>query len=385
MIELLIRVVLRGLTRLVLGKSISATGNLASSQKVRLVLVVLCIPLAAGVAVASALFWGSARVPQANGLLQYVQQGGDAWVLIAPISALLLTILLLIPASGRFGIALLLAGTLFFGGLAALANLQGDGTSAVNTASVVSLGISALLMLVVLGLALSDNPPLDSPLAPVTFVYLSGRLKHLRGVNRFGEQRGWSVTGPTGGQSTLTIRGAYDPAHEVTLTSALHITVSSRASAAYVYSCKMTSPADIVACRVSYTAAPKKYRATPYYGECRQRGKRTIYYFLDPRPEEARLITPQFMERLGQVVESGRPFFTTPLDFLHATPFGIRFTHQAYYRMTSVYTEPEPLLRWMRELVGLLEPVSLRADQVQARVQANVPTAAPDAGPSYWN
>lgn len=356
---LLIEAIVRAMLKLVTGKAVESAGRASGNRVVRLILIVPCVLIAIGIAVSSTMLWTSERVPQAHGLLQYVAAGGPVWVMAPPICAILLAIVLVMPVVGRFGIGLLLGAATFGLTLAAAANFQGRGRYAVNGAAVISIVTAMLLLLLTLALSLSDLPPVDSALAPLTMLYW-GRLGHLRALSQFGMQRGWQVSGPAGWTSTLPVAGLYDPAHPVTITSALNLSIGSRASTSYTFSVKMESPADIIAFRISYQPTPRKLLGQVAAGESRMRGKPTIYYYLAPRPEEARGITQSFMTRLATIVEAGRPYLRSRGDFMHATPFGLRHTHPASYRLTARDADLEPMLRWMRELCGLLEEVSLR-------------------------
>lgn len=355
----LIEAIVRLMLKLVTGKAVEATGRASGNRVTRLIFIVPCLLIAVGIAVSSTFLWTSERVPEAHGLFQYVAAGGPVWVIATPICAALLALVLVLPVVGRFGIVLLLGAGTFGLTLAAAADFQGGGRYAINGATVISIVTSMLLMLLTLALSLSDLPPVDSALAPLTMMYW-GRLGHLRALSQFGMQRGWQVSGPAGWTSTLTVAGPYDPAHPVTITSLLNLSIGSRASTSYTLSVKMESPADIIAFRISYEPTPKRLQAQVAAGENRMRGKPTIYYYLAPRPEEARMITQSFMTRLATVVDAGRPYLRSRGDFMHATPFGLRHTHLASYRLTAGDADLEPMLRWMRELCGLLEEVSLR-------------------------
>lgn len=384
---LLIEAVVRVMLKLITGKAVEATGRASGNRVVRLILIVPCLMIAVGIAVSSAFLWTSERVSGAHGLFQYVAMGGPVWVIATPICAVLLALVLVVPVVGRFGIVLLLGAAMMGLTLAAAADFQRGGQYAVNYATVISIVTSMLLLLLTLALSLSDLPPVDSALAPLTMLYW-GRLGHLRALSQFGAQRGWRVSGPTGWTSTLTVAGPYDPAHLVTITSLLNLSIGSRASTSYVLSVKMESPADIIAFRISYEPTPRRLLAQVAAGESRMRGKPTIYYYLSPRPEEAPGITQGFMTRLATVVEAGRPYLRSRGDFMHATPFGLRHTHPASYRLTAGDADLEPKLRWMRELCGLLEEVSPRpavAEPVWSNSGQGDSIWSDGGSSGYWN
>jgi hypothetical protein len=73
-------------------------------------------------------------------------------------------------------------------------------------------------------------------------------------------------------------------------------------------------------------------------------------------PEPGIPVPESFLPAMA--VEAGRPFLRRN-DFVHATPFGIRFTHSAYYFGFPVReANLDPMLGWMRALIGVLEPIS---------------------------
>lgn len=135
---LLIEAIVRAMLKLVTGKAVESAGRASGNRVVRLILIVPCVLIAIGIAVSSTMLWTSERVPQAHGLLQYVAAGGPVWVM-APICAILLAIVLVMPVVGRFGIGLLLGAATFGLTLAAAANFQGRGRYAVNGAAVISI------------------------------------------------------------------------------------------------------------------------------------------------------------------------------------------------------------------------------------------------------
>jgi hypothetical protein len=89
--------------------------------------------------------------------------------------------------------------------------------------------------------------------------------------------------------------------------------------------------------------------------ESRERFKPTIHFYIVPQPGQ--VIPDAVVGRMAPLVEAGRPYLGK-LDFVHATPFGIRYTRMAARGLTRREAQLDPLLAWMRDLVALLEPIS---------------------------
>lgn len=356
----LIGAILRQLFESILDKGVESAGERASVRYVRLFTWILSILLAAWIAVASALLWADERVPDAHGLVSFVQRGGDAWVLALPVVAALLVIWLLLPLAGRHSLSAALGFATFALTLGALVDFYGSGTVTIDLPTLFSFFASLLLVVGTLVLMVGDNAPLDSPRARLSLVYW-GRLKHLGALREYGREHGYAVTGPGAPGSTLKVEGRYDAEHAVVITSSWRFTVSTSASATYTLSAKMTSPRDIVAFRISYQRPAKNVANRVVL--CATRGAngtdgraRPLYFYVVP--DRAYPIPGGFTERMAQLAEAGRPFLTAN-DFARATPFGLRYTHRSSSFGLSVRdAQMDPVLAWMRELVALLEPIS---------------------------
>ncbi len=339
-----------------LGESVESLGGLAHNKPVRGVLFAIMLVIAVWVALASALLWTSQRVPGVMGLWQYTQSSGPAWLLATPIVAGLVVVSLFLPGGGKFSLVALFSVATFGLVLGSLAYFQGGGQYQLNTAAVSS-GIAAILLpILALVLAMGDVPPLEAPLARFSMIYWS-RFKHLRTLRAWGAQRGFHVKGPEGPKGTLTLEGLYDPSHPLTVTSSVTLKLSSESTASYALSIKEGSPYDITAFRISYQPLPQKLRGRVAAGECPAPHKRTIHFYIVPAAGQ--IIPQAFVDYMAQVVAAGRPYLGKS-DFVHATPFGLRYTHLSYRGLSARDAQMEPVLQWMRQLIGVMEQVSPR-------------------------
>lgn len=350
---MLVEAVIRILMRVVVRKGVEGAGALTAFRIFRVVGAVLIAAISLWVAVASALLWTCTRVPGVTGLWQYVSgAGGPAWELALPLVAALLALLMLLPLPGKFSLGMYLSAAVFGLTLGALAEFQGGGQYQVNDLAIFTMLPNFLLALLGLGLAFGDVPPLDAPLAPFAFTYWN-RRKHLLALREYARQRALRISGPGGKGATLTLEGPYDAAHPVAITSGVQM--YARGMSTYTLSVKMTSPRDIIAFRISYDPAPRSGSRSIYAGEARGPQGKPIVFFL--APEHGEQISDRFMARMAYLVEAGRPLLGRE-DFVHATPWGMRYTHVTHNRLTEAEAKLDPLLSWMRQLTGLLEEVS---------------------------
>jgi hypothetical protein len=339
-----------------LGEGIEKTGDLRNNRWVRGVCLVLMFLISAGLALASALLWTSARYPNATGLWQWVQQGGPAWVLTVPALAALTFLLLLVPVPGKFTPIAFCATATFGCTLGALIVFQGGGKTAIAPVAIAS-GVAALVLPIIgLMLAMGDVPPLTAPLARFALPYW-GRRRHLLALRAWGHDHGWRGVLPGGAITTLSMQGPYDATHPVVVTSGADFHMTQGGSFVFTLSAKMTSPYDIVAFRISADPPPEQARSRVAAGTLRAGLSRTIHYYVVPASDHP--LPAGFMERLGAIVEAGRQYFGK-LDFAHATPFGLRYTHKSGRRLTAREGNLDPLLSWMFSLCTLLEEVSPR-------------------------
>jgi hypothetical protein len=347
------------LVEAIVGKAVDATVERASTRFFRRLAWVVALGTATWVAVASALLWESARVHGVTGLWQYVPAGGPSWELATPIVAALTVVILLAPVSGRHLLTLVFAVATFFLVLASLAEFQGGSGYGLNGPALLS-GIAVLfLALAGLMLGLSDRPSLDAPWARLSLMYF-GRLKYLRTLRQYGRDRGWQVSGPVGRYAMLTVQGRYDGEHAVSATSSANSRPVAESNGSYSLVTRMSSPRDIVAVRIGFERPPKRLPAGAIRGETRGApgGKPPppLYFYLFPEPGIP--VPDAFLPRMVSAVEAGRPFMRRH-DFVQATPFGIRFTHMSYYvGFRAREANLDAMLRWMRELIGVLEPIS---------------------------
>lgn len=362
---------LQNLIESLLGSGIEAAGDLGRYRLVRGVCLAMVLLGAAWVTIASAFWWTSSHLPGVVGIVQNVRSGGPVWLLAVPAVAVLTFVLALLPVPGRLTLAVYASTALFALTLLGLANMQGGGRSDIgNTA--LSCAIAAIILpLLCLMLAMSEPVPLDAPLARIAFVYWS-RYRHLLALRAFGREHTMRVSGPAGAEHALTLDGFYDAEHPLTITSGAAFKMSREQSATYTLSVKMGSPADILAFRISYEQPGKKLRGRIVAGVSKARRTLALHFYFVPAP--GAYLPPDFIARITPLVEAGRPFLKKN-DFVLATPFGIRWTHKSYYRLTRKDAQLEPVVHWMRQLVSALEPVSPRP--APATAMAAYPQRAP--------
>lgn len=346
---------LQNLVESLLDSGVETAGDLARYRVVRGVGLLILLLASAWIAVASAFLWTSTRVPHVTGLVQYVQPGGPIWILAIPAVAALTFVLALLPLHGKCSLVVYASIGVFVLTLLGLANFQG-GRYDVNAFAVSCIVAAIPLPVLALMLAMTESVPLDAPLARIAMIYW-GRYRHLLALRSFGQERNLRVSGPSGTEHALTLEGSYDAQHPVTITSAASFKLSAEQSATYTLSIKMGSPADIVAFRISYHPPDKKLRGQILAGVSRAPRKLPLHFYVVPA--QAAYLPPDFIARLTPLVEAGRPFLKKN-DFVHATPFGIRWTHKSYYRLTRKDAQLDPVASWMRQLITALEPVSPR-------------------------
>jgi hypothetical protein len=359
----------------ILGQSIESVGALRSHPLVRLACVVLVLVISLWIAVASTFLWTSQHYPDVQGLWQFVQRGGPAWVLATPTCAVMAVLWLLFPYPGKFSPVMFFTAGAFGFGLASLAYFQGGGQYAVNAAAVFTMVPSTLLPILGLMLALSDMPPLDSPLARVAVTYL-GRLRHLRALRAWARQRGWEIHGPNGSENTLVLKGAYDRWHPVTAVSGGVFRLSTSNSTTYFLMVRMGSRCDIVPFGIGAFPPPKEV-----HGQLRNRGLtgsfrparwRRIHYWVEP--DEGRQVPDEFMDRFGALLGRGAALLHN-VDFACAAGNGIMYRHQSNIWLRVHQANLDPLLQWMAELTTLLEQISPRP--------ALAPSSSHESPPPY--
>jgi hypothetical protein len=333
---------------------LEATGKAAQrGRTVRRVLFVLALVCSAFIAGASALLWQSEHLPGVTGLWQAVQDGQPGWLLAAPGLAALAFGLLLVPLRGRMTLTTLVSAAIMGFTIGGLAHIQG-GSGGVNAFAALS-GIAAFVLPVAtLALTLSDIPSLDSPMAHLSFS-LMGRVAHLKALRRYGEQRGWQVRPPHGADLALRMVGPYDAGHDVMVLSELNITLSTGENMSLDMKVQLTSSRDIPAFRISYKKdVSGMFRGRGVARVSRPPRKAPLYAIILPPP--GRALSDAFMDRFLQLAEAGRPFMKL-LDFVQATPSGLQFVHNAM-RLTVKDAQLDPVLAWLRELLGLMEEIS---------------------------
>ncbi len=374
----LIGALLQHLFEAISGKAVDATVEQASTRFFRRLAWVVALVTGAWVAVASALLWESERVHGVTGLWQYAQWGGPAWELATPIVATLTVAILLAPIAGRHMLTLLFAAATFFLVLFSLAEFQGGSAYGLNGPALLS-GVAVFFLAIAgLMLGLSDRPSLDSPFARLSMMYF-GRLKYLRALRQYGRDRGWEVVGPAGRYATLTVQGRYDGEHSVSAASNANYRPVAESNGSYSLVTRMSSPRDIVGVRISFKRPPKQLPAGAIQGETRGapggKPRPPLYFYVMPEPDIP--VPDSFVSRMASVVEAGRPFMR-PYDFVQATPYGIRFTHMSYYLGFRVReANLDAMLRWMRELIAVIEPIS--------PAPAQTGTAASVADSALWS
>lgn len=352
--------VLQNLLQSLFGEGIEKMGGLSHNRAIRAICFIFVLASSVFIAVASAFFWTTARVLGVTGLWQYTQHGGGAgWLILLPAVAAVTALLTLAPLSGRFSLVATFSAATFALALASGAVFQGGGQYALNLVTTLSIIASIPLAIFALVLAVGDVPPIDAPLARFSLIYW-GRLKHLRALRDLALAHGWSMRGPVGRQAALLLAGDYDPQHPVKVSSGTVFVLSSSASVTYTLNTQMGSPRDILSFRISPEPAPKQtqqqFQGRMVGGTSEVARKPTLYYYV--LLESGQALPATFLERMGQVAEAGRAFLPGKTDIVRATPFGLSYTRMTYRGLSARDADLEPLLRWMRELVALMEEVS---------------------------
>lgn len=332
-----------------LEKAVEQSAEKAQVSVFRRILYGYLILVGLGVAIMSTFFWQYDGLPGANGLPQLVQAGEPFWILLVPICSLLMVIVALLPIKGRQTITFILsigASFLDFGVLADIQVLP----HGFNGYAVISVLISLPLPLIAALLVLGDIPSLDSPLAPITWVYF-GRLLHLRAWQRFAQARGWQTSGPAGREIALQIQGPLDDRHTAIVTSGIDPAMMFEYTKYFFFRVKITSSHNILPLRINRFALPESLDKKP--GVRGMTGKPRVSYYIRTQPGTS--LPPGFTDQLEALIAEGRPYLKR-LDMVQMATFGILYTRRNW-RLRAKDVDAN-LLQWLLKLTVLMETVS---------------------------
>jgi hypothetical protein len=312
------------------------------------------------VTIASAFLWMSESHPGIVGLLGFVRHGGPAWLLSIPVVALLIVIIGSLPIAGRYGPVFILQAALFWLVLLGMANFQGDGHSALNMAAVSSFlaTIPATLLAIVTGLA--DTPPVASPLAYFTMIYI-GRVHHLRGLLASARRLGWEVTGPEGGERAVTVGGYYGGRRTVRVVSGVSGMGNSASDQGYWFKVTVTSPSPLPSFQIARQKIPP-YLASRAVTGTLAGGLRPLRFYIIPQYD--RPIPNEWVQRFTQQIARGMGFVRKLRESVQLTPGGILYTHFSMMSLPARSGDIEPLVDWLIGIASLLEEIAPTVEQV---------------------
>lgn len=349
------------LTAILLGQVERASDRLTHKVWWRIPIFLIIVGAAAWVAVASAWLWTSASHPGMMGLVDVVQHGGGpAWLLSIPVVALLIVVVGCLPVAGRYGLVFVLQTALFWLVLLGLATFQANGRAALNAAAVSSMLATMPATLLALVTALADTPPIESPLAYFTMMYI-GRVHHLRGLLASARRLGWEVTGPAGIERVLTIGGYYGGRRDARVVSGVIWQGVSAWDQGFYYEVTVTSPRELPAFQVGRQKLPRALAARAVTRIAVGRGA-PLRCSVIPRPDHQ--IGDAWMRRFVGHVTEGRRYLRTRRQSVQLAEDGVLYRHFSRMRLPARSGEIEPLLDWLIGLAGLLEEIALPAEQL---------------------
>ena len=339
-----------------LGQGIEQLGESARLKWWRIPLYVVTLALAIYFIIATLFLWQSPDHVGTVGLVQFSTTTGMAWTLLAPTLAGVTAVLLVLPVAGRMVFVLLGALAACGIGLAALITFQGHAAGITDAATNVSQIAAFALVIFALALAINDHPALTSPLARLALPYAM-RLNHLRALQQFGQEQGWAITGPAGGQNTLLLDGPFGRNHRLFITSAMRLTLSQgNTTDGAVLSVAIRSQADIPGFYSGPTRLEQGKREGLMELEIAIPGKPPLYTYIQPSPELP--LTPAVAEQIAALIRM-RPDVLPADAIVQATPLGMRVRYTRFYRrLTAKDGRPEKILQWLDQLVTTLEAIS---------------------------
>lgn len=355
----------RLLTQIILGRIEGASNRMTHKVWWRFPIYFIVVASALWVAIASAFLWKSGAHPGIVGLLDYVRHGGPVWLLSIPIVALLIVIIVSLPAAGRYGPVFFLQAALMaltlLGAANFQANVRGGGHATLNLAAVSSCLITLPVMLLVVLTALVDTPPVTSPLAVFNVSYI-GRIRHLRGLLASAHRFGWEVSGPDGSAHAYTVSGYYGGRHNVRVVSGLTMYYGSAApDQGYWYKVTVTSPSPLSAFEIAHK------RVSPYvasHAVTEKLGGGLIplrFYVIPPHGQPPR---EEWVRRFARQVANGKGFVRRIRDSVQVTPGGILYTSFRMTHLPAKSGEIEPLINWLIGVASLLEEVAPSIEEV---------------------
>ncbi len=336
----------------------------------RFVIYLIILAAALWVAVASAFLWTSESHPGVVGLIDFVRQGGPAWMLSIPLIAIVIVIVGSLPVAGRYGPVFILQSALFALLLAGMAVFQGDGHSALNMAAVSSVLVTLPATVLAIMTGLGDAPPVTSPLAIFHMMYI-GRIRHLRGLLASARRLGWEVRGPEGAERAFTTGGAYGGRRTVRVVSGVSWQGASAPDQGYWYKVTLTSPSPLPSFEIAHSKIPPYVASRAITGEVGSRLRPLRFYVI---PKYHQPIRDDWAQRFTQQIARGRDFVGHARASVQLTPGGVLYTQ---FRMMSLPARSgaiEPLVDWLIGIAALLEEIAPPVEEV-------APSASDDFAP----
>lgn len=348
------------LTRIVMGQAENAAQGLTHRPWWRIPIYLIIAGAAAWVAVASAWLWTSAAHPGVVGLVAFVRQGGPLWLLAIPLVAALTLLVASIPASGRYGLVLILQFATFWLTLLGMAAFQGDGHADLNWPAISSFLVTLPAGLLSTVTALADTPSVESPFAHFTLTYV-GRVGHLRALLASARRLGWEVSAPSGPASALVAGGYYGDRRNVRVVSGWSTPQTNPADAGYWFKVTVTSPSPLPSFQIARRAIPRAVAARAVTGTAAGGLLPLRFFVLAPHGQR---ISDTWTARFAQQIAEGKRFVRTHRDVVQLAPGGLLYSHASMLRLSAKSGRVEPLVDWLSGLARLLEEIAPPIEEV---------------------
>lgn len=341
------------LSDVITGQVESGSDRLTRKVWWRFAVYFIIVAAALWVAIASAFLWTSASHPGVVGLINFANAGGPGWMLAIPAVACAVVVAGSLPVAGRYGIVFVLQTALFILVLLGMAQFQGDGHSALNAAAISSLLVTLPAGLFSVTTALADDPPVTSPLAFLSMMYV-GRVRHLRDLLKSAHRLGWQVTGPTGEQRAeraFSTGGSYH-GRSVRVASGVVWRDVSALEQGYYFKVTLSSPGALPTFEITHKKIPPYVASRALTGKL---GRGIRFYILPPYGQ---VIPADWAERFTQQIARGRRFLHPRRAGMQLASGGIVYTCFRAMSLPARSGDLEPLLDWMTGLASLLEEIA---------------------------
>jgi hypothetical protein len=357
------------LNDVITGQVESASNRLTHKVWWRYIIYFIILGAALWVAFSSAFLWTSGAHRGVVGLIDYVEQGGPVWMLGIPLLAILIVIVGSLPVAGRYGPVFILQCGLFALVLAGMASFQGDGRSALNMAALSSFLVLLPATLLAIVTALADAPPVTSPLAIFSLVFI-GRLGHLRRLLANAQRLGWEFSGPTGADRVFTAEGSYE-GRRVRVLSGISFQGETSADRGYWLKVTVTSPSPLPTFEITRQKIPSYVASRAITGKVGGGLIPPRFYVI---PSYDHSISDEWRLRFARQTAIGRAFLRSLRSGVQLTSGGILYTQFRNLRLTRRSGDIQPLVDWLIGIATLLEEIAPSIAEV-------APTATDDITP----